>query len=194
MRISALFFAAILGLLAAPRAEACSCGSPDLVQLFRAADRVFEGRVVGVHRGGYWNAYDVVVTDPLTSCLAPRRVVQVGTSTSSCGVRLAMGGRYVLFTNGQVVQGRTRLITDACSGDRLISSLTADEDAFLQSRPTECGGVWGCVDGSQPVSCAVDPCAVVPSCDPNATCEANYCVGCGAEFYDADDAAVCTPW
>ncbi|CAH1263557.1 Hypp2729 [Branchiostoma lanceolatum] len=49
--------------------------------------------------------------------------------------------------------------------------------------PTEAPGT--CPDGSSPVNCAVDPCTTATcAAHPSATCKANYCGGCNAEFYD----------
>ncbi|KAK3580546.1 hypothetical protein CHS0354_009502 [Potamilus streckersoni] len=41
-----------------------------------------------------------------------------------------------------------------------------------------------CPDGSSPVQCLINPC-VVTDCPafPNATCLANYCGGCNADFF-----------
>lgn len=197
MRLTTLFFAAALAGAALPsRAEACSCLSTDVVQSYRSAGTTFVGRVTGMQRSRTWVVYDVLVLDPIASCLRARSVVQVVTRTNeaACGVRFTAGQRYLLFTDEVFLGGRTRLSTGLCSGNRELSSLTADELAFLDARPTDCGGVAGCANGSQPVSCFADPCTVTAACDPTAACESNFCGGCTAEFYDPWNAAMCTPW
>ena len=40
-----------------------------------------------------------------------------------------------------------------------------------------------CPDGTPMVSCFSDPCGECPNY-PNARCEANYCGGCNAIYYD----------
>ena len=40
-----------------------------------------------------------------------------------------------------------------------------------------------CSDGTPMVSCFTDPCGECPNY-PNARCEANYCGGCNAVYYD----------
>ena len=40
-----------------------------------------------------------------------------------------------------------------------------------------------CPDGTPVVSCFTDPCGECPNY-PNARCEANYCGGCNAVYYD----------
>lgn len=54
--------------------------------------------------------------------------------------------------------------------------------ALCNSRPTQCSNI---------VNCLINPCTVT-TCPayPNAECRANYCGGCNAEFYTADDTEV----
>ncbi|XP_077979849.1 uncharacterized protein LOC144435157 [Glandiceps talaboti] len=49
-----------------------------------------------------------------------------------------------------------------------------------------------CPDGSTPVQCIIDPCAIA-SCEayPEAECRSNYCGGCNAEFYIAGRKVEC---
>ena len=48
-----------------------------------------------------------------------------------------------------------------------------------------------CTDGSQPFNCFAQPCAVVGDCAEAAYCVDDYCGGCNAYHFDAEDNQVC---
>lgn len=64
---------------------------------------------------------------------------------------------------------------------------------YIQGRAVGCDDDRECPDGTQPVLCFANPCDVTPACEQAVRCEANYCGGCNAEFFDENGARVCLP-
>lgn len=190
MTTAAVMAAGLLGMPA--EAEACSCVGWDIVQGYRNSDHVVAGRVLRSHVVGGYRVYDVWVWQTAKSCLTERTVVQIGTSRSSaaCGAGLQVGGDYVLFANDVFLGGQDRMITHSCLPNTLAANVAPEDYRFLASRPMDCP-TQEC-SGDQPVvSCFADPCTVTTCGDPTAECEANYCGGCGAEWYAPDDSLSC---
>ncbi len=185
-------------MLAAPAAEACSCLPPTVQSSYRNHDNAFTGRAMSETIYGQWRVTDFLVTRDIKSCLPTGRIVRVATPVQSatCGTRFRMGQQYLVFaSNGSVTtpSGTTVRVmtTNICAGNRTVTSLTRDEVDWLRTRFVPCTGT--CVDPNVPVyNCLVDPCTTVPAC-AQGTCEANYCGGCIAEFYDSFGYQVCTP-
>jgi eight-cysteine-cluster-containing protein len=82
------------------------------------------------------------------------------------------------------------LSIDSCDYNPAVSALTEHDREFLEQRQVCCGDACTCADGTAPVNCFADPCSVAPACSEG-TCQANYCGGCNAEFYDENGYAVC---
>jgi hypothetical protein len=78
-----------------------------------------------------------------------------------------------------------------CDYNLPLDELSPHDQEFLSGRNVCCGDDCQCADGSSPVACFADPCSVTPACAEAATCIANYCGGCNAEFYDELGNAVC---
>ena len=113
--------------------------------------------------------------------------------------QLEIGGEYLL--NGKRIRddsplslGKstgTIIAVDPCNLVQPLIELSDADNAFLSSRYNCCGNECACVDGSEPFSCLVNPCENSACSVEGATCQANYCGGCNAEWTDTDGAAVC---
>ena len=186
-----------LTLFAPASAEACSCIAPDLKRQWHSGDEILAVRIVRERVVGMERRYAARVLQNFSGCLQPRSLVILTTpfDSATCGTTFVVGERYVVGTrdNGVVINGRPARSINSCDWQTRIADLTADESDFLWSRPLSCRGQAECADGSQPVSCLVDPCSNAPAC-LGGTCEDNYCGDCRAEFYDANDYPVCEPW
>ena len=195
VRLATLFF---LLLAAIPStAQACSCIQPDLIRTYREVTDVIRGRTIGSWVVGSNTYYSMRVKKVFKGCAAVDRIVYLTTPTSSasCGQSLKVGKVY-LITGDETPSSYTRPVFafNACGFNERPRQLTADERSFLQSRPVECNNKFvECADGSTLVSCFVDPCQV-NTCSSATVCEANYCGGCQAEFYDSSNYAACYPW
>jgi len=188
-----------LGLAFAPsEALACRCLQTDVVSSWRSNDLAVFGRIVAERTTGQSKIYTVVVRKDLKTCIAPGTRIQVRTALSSaaCGTTLAVGETWFISggDGGLTGRGMQRLDTSSCDFNAPRASLSASDFAFLETRLLSCPGGDVCADGSNPVSCLVDPCAVAGACPGAATCESNYCGGCTAETYDANGFGVCRPW
>uniref|UniRef100_A0A915JPG5 Uncharacterized protein n=1 Tax=Romanomermis culicivorax TaxID=13658 RepID=A0A915JPG5_ROMCU len=85
--------------------------------------------------------------------------------------------------------------TLACSRMHVFRSCTSTYiDAFkkyqkigMLKNPAAQMLIYPSTDGKQPVNCLIDPCltAKCPN-HPDAVCEANYCGGCFADFFDSN--------
>ena len=179
------------------RVEACSCMPTDVMSSYRATDQAVHVRVLGMaNRTRDSILYSArLMEDSFKGCLRAhaRVLIQVARSSAACGITLTVGQEHLIFGNaatpalGQLPTIRTGL----CQANTLWRALTQPQLAFLHSRYNCCGDKCACTDGSQPVNCFVDPCQV-SSCDvAGAVCEANYCGGCNAEWYDAANMRVC---
>jgi len=205
--MSKSFFAAmalfIAMLTAAPTAQACSCaGPPDVVQSYRGADHAFAGtvlyeRVIGGSISGE-RLFAVRVHKTVKGCTHPGEIVVLTTPVSSatCGANFTVGQTYV-FMGGDagLWQGRQKVSVNSCGYNKTLANVPARDRQYLIDRPVVCNGQFQyCANGMPQTHCLVDPCTVTASCQPNTVCEANYCTGCTAEFYDANNYAVCQPW
>ena len=100
----------------------------------------------------------------------------------------------MIFANDIQIAGASRWYTTFCLDNTPVNQLTSDERDFLRTREIfDAQGNYTCAAASIPLfNCTVDPCQFTPNCG-GGTCEANYCGGCNAEFYDADGYNTCTP-
>lgn len=180
--------------LSAPAVMACRCLPPDLAASYNNSTDVVQARVLRVVTTNITRTYTVRVNKIFKGCLKPGQMVQVATSTSSasCGATLRRGGNYLLTaTRRQPGSKLPVLDINSCGFNVKFSTLSDAQRQWLSSRYNCCGNICGCVDGSQPVNCFVDPCSVAPDC-PTGQCQSNYCGGCNAEFYDESGHQVCT--
>jgi hypothetical protein len=187
---------AIAGTLAAAPsvAEACSCVMPTLSGSWHQASDTFRGRVVDRRTAGDMYQYRVEVQRTFGGCLDRGDVVIVESQRSSaaCGMELRAGQSYLL-TADRSDSGDVLAIT-LCGYNREWSTLSTDDLDFLASRPVTCDEqLVACADGTPPVHCFADACAIEPWCAEAESCEMNTCRGCDAEFYDATWAPVCQP-
>jgi hypothetical protein len=163
---------------------------------YQNADHVVRVRVLrAMLPVGTTRAFVARLTDDdFKGCLDSGQTVMIETASNSaaCGMSLQVGQEYLLHgARRGTLLGMPRLRVGLCDANGPWRSLSAEHRAFLDSRYVCCGKECGCADGSQPVNCLVDPCQV-SSCDvEGAVCEANYCGGCNAEWYDPTGALVC---
>lgn len=174
-------------------AEACSCLPPTIQSSFNNNDHAFAARPLSEIVFGGYRIFQMEVTHPGNTCRRRGSLVTVGTPVdgATCGTGFNLGDNYLVFASDTTVGGFTAMMTNSCSGNRLVSSLTRSEIDWLRHREVSCSGQ--CMDPTiQMYNCLVDPCSVAPRC-PDGTCEANYCGGCNAEFYDGAGYQVCIP-
>jgi hypothetical protein len=180
-----------------PSALACKCAPPDLHRSYASADHVLHVRVLsslGATRG---QRYYLGVTSGVAfkGCLADRSFVLIQTAAdlATCGVTLSAGSEYLLEARDAGRSfGLQVLQVNGCDDNFDWGSLESDDLTFLNTRSTCCGDRCTCT-ASQLVDCLVDPCQL-SSCEVDgATCMANYCGGCHAEWTVADGARVCAP-
>jgi eight-cysteine-cluster-containing protein len=190
---AALLLSAAVVTTAQP-AEACSCVRPTIESSYNNHSDVVVARVLTRIIRGNERWHLARVRKPYKGCLDEGQTVWLVSAVSSatCGVSLSPGTTYLI--NGQAAGsalGVRKLSISLCDYNKPVGELTAEEREFLNGRTVTCGNESTCADGSQPVSCFADPCQVTPACREAATCVANYCGGCNAEFYDAGGNAVC---
>jgi len=179
------------------KADACSCVPPDFHRSYQYADHVVKVDVVASLGAFSGQRRYLAVTSGKSykGCLPARRTVIVRTASDSaaCGVDLDVGSQYVLYANdGGSRFGLRILQIGLCDTNVRSDQLAPDHQRFLDTRYTSCRGESGCVASDQ-VQCFVDPCQV-SSCDvEGATCSANYCGGCNAEWTDPEGTSVCLP-
>lgn len=178
-----------LSAAAAPDAEACSCVPPDVSSAYGWATDVAKVRVWGAVKGKNKTFYRARVLKTFKGCSKKHQFVWLSTSNSSaaCGITLKMGGVYLI--NG-MAETKKRWNVGLCGMNVPWKTLSSGDKDWLGHRYVCCGDKCSCVGGAPPVQCFVDPCEVT-SC-PEGTCEANYCGGCHAEFYDTMGKQVCT--
>lgn len=176
-------------------AEACRCMPPTVIASYQNHPHAVVARAVSVQSGPQYNVWTFRLVKDLKECGRPGMTFRVATSSSSaaCGTVFTPGVSYLLFAHDTPVRGRTVWMTGTCDGNQEISQVSRADISYLMDRPLSCGGQATCVDGSQQLNCLVDPCQVSPAC-PGSTCEANYCGGCTAEWYDATGNGQCMPW
>jgi hypothetical protein len=178
-------------------AAACSCLPPDMNRSYDNADQVLHVRVLGSlgAAAGQRRYLAVTIKQAFKGCLGDASLVAIQTASDSaaCGMSLQAGKEYLLHgkNNGSIL-GVPVLRVGLCDANSEWSALETAHLDFLNTRYNCCGDKCGCV-GSQQVECFVDPCQV-STCDvEGATCNANYCGGCNAEWTDATGARVCLP-
>lgn len=178
-----------------PRAAgACSCLPSSVESSYGASSDV----ITAVPLLGYCTAteqrYLAQVTAAFKGCVGAGEVVILSTpgSSAACGAELELGVEYLINAAAAgAFLGVPRLSFSLCGYNLPTAELSTQDEAFLAGRNVCCGDECRCADGTAPVLCFADPCDVTPACDAAARCEANYCGGCNAEFYDAGGAAVC---
>ena len=177
------------------QADACSCLPPDMAASYNwssdtLAVQVKRERVVGGNR-----FYLARVIQPYSGCttMGERIVLQTPRDSATCGETLSVGDRWIVHGNvTSSVGGLPTFSIGSCDDNKLVSSLTADEQNFLDSRMVVCPstGAMSCADGTPPVTCLVDPCSTAPAC-PTGDCYDNYCGGCNFEYFDAFGKLTC---
>ena len=189
-------------MLAAPtrRSEACTClPGPGIEHLYASAEHVVRvnvrREVRRIHRrrgvatsGGTTRTYRAKVKESLKGCLPRGRILKIVTAIDSglCGAVLHPRKEYVVALRAG---DRNVFEVNACDFLREASTLTPHELEFLETRSECCGDDCRCTSNDE-VSCVVDPCQL-ESCG-DATCIANYCGGCTAEFFDSSGTPTCT--
>jgi hypothetical protein len=176
-------------------ASACSCLPPDVTASYNTSGHAIFGRVLGRTVYPMWHVYDVEIVKDFRDGRPAGDVVQIVTSSSqaSCGDSFQIGQRYLLFADDQAIGGAQRWVTTYCRANTPLAQVSPDDRYFLRSREiVDPNGVYTCADPNIPlVNCLIDPCQMAPAC-PGATCYANYCGGCNAEFYDSFGYEACT--
>ncbi len=182
-------------------ARACTClPTPGIEHVYASATHVVRVRirqeVRRVHRrgglptvGNRTRAFRAKVKESFKGCLRRGRILKLVTSSDGglCGAQLDPRREYVVALG----EGdRNVFAINACDFIRRARSLTAAEWNFLDTRLQCCNGRCRCT-GSDPTSCFADPCQL-DSCG-DASCTANFCGGCNAEFFRPDGQPVCTP-
>jgi len=182
-------------LLPAPDAHACSCFPPDLTQQLNTADNVFRARIRG--NGIVWKNYRwyrARVQRVYQGCLerGDRVLLRTSASSAACGMQLQKNTTYLVTGgDGGAFYGTSMVTFGSCGFTKAWSSVTQEQTTLLNGQYNCCEGKCGCADGSMPVQCFADPCAM-SSC-PHGTCTANYCGGCHAEYTLDSGYGVCSP-
>lgn len=96
------------GVLASPRAQACSCfrqggivpGSPMVKAMFERASLVARGRVIGVCRTLETTLYTFEVDTVWKGPLERRAHLRTATSSARCGVEIELGQKLFVFADG----------------------------------------------------------------------------------------------
>lgn len=179
-------------------AAACSCAPSDFDGHYVRADHVLHAKVLRftAAASGRERVYTVALLErDFKGCLSAGSEVQVATSpsTAGCGVPLELGAEVLLFANWEGRPPEATLHISLCGGSGPFARFTDAQRDALRAKPVQCGDASSCANGEQVVQCFVDPCAV-SRCDvAGATCQANYCGGCNAQWYDARGTRVCVP-
>lgn len=174
------------------RAAACKCAPSTVESSYGSSSDVVTVEQLFNYVVGNTRYYWVHVLDTYKGCLDAGQwlIVTTPTQSATCGVKLSER-RYLISGDAVVESGRLATIAiGSCAYNVPLSQLTEHDKDFLARRNVCCGADCACADGSAPVNCLVDPCSVAPACSEG-TCQANYCGGCHAEFYDDGGHAVC---
>lgn len=176
-------------------AAACKCAAPELTRSYDNVELALHVRVLGQVPAppGLRRYLAVTVSKPLKGCVPARSLVLIQSSaeSASCGVTFPLGSEQLLFGSSEGRRyGLPLVATTSCQGNREYAGLLPDEKDFLATRWNCCGAACSCVD-SQEARCLANPCDVSTCNVPEATCAANYCGGCNAEWHDATGARVC---
>jgi hypothetical protein len=183
---------ALINIVTPDTAAACSCVEPSVESSYNSASDVAYVDVRRSYVLGDTRYFVGSVARTFKGCLraGQRVLLKTPAAGETCGADLR-ARRYLI--NGSRVRGflgTPVLSISLCSYDREVSQLTERDQKFLEGRNVCCGDQCACADGSQPVQCFAEPCSVAPPCDAG-VCEANYCGGCRAEFYDPRGEPVC---
>jgi len=181
-------------LLPPDRAEACSCLPATIESSHFGSSDVSTLKPLFGYRVGSEQWYLALVTKPYKGCTDAGEIVLLSTpgSSASCGARLELGVEHLVHADRRgSIFGIPKLAINACDYNLPVKELNDHDREFLDGRQVCCGDECSCADGSEPVQCFADPCEVAPLCAEAATCEANYCGGCNAEFHDASGYLVC---
>lgn len=176
-------------------AQACTCERTDMTAAYSDAESVFRGQVLFGFEFLTSNLYFVWVQEMYKGCTPTQRAlwIQSEQSSAACGVRLANGGRYVIYsTPGEGIFSFAQS-TNSCSGTQPFEGLSPNGLEFLNSRTRCCGDECECTGGKEMVQCFVDPCEAATACNDETAvrCEPNYCGGCNAEYFNDRDERVC---
>lgn len=171
-------------------AQACFCAIPDLVTSYEEYDAVIAADVYFGFELGSDRYYLVNPTRSYKGCVDTKRPVWVKTSRSSgsCGTSLEEGESYLLSARQDSAPWVKSI--SSCSYNVKTSTLTQEQQSFLDTRIQCCGDDCSCANGEEVVNCLVDPCQVAPACDEG-SCRANFCGGCNAEFFNDEGERVC---
>lgn len=175
----------------AQRAVACTCQPPTIESSYNNNSDVVRAFVMTKWTMLGTTFYRAIVTHAFKGCLANASVIlSTPDSSDACGAQLNLHEYYLI--NGQpngTFWNMPMLAFDLCDYNVPFANLSTHDNEFLAGRTVCCGDSCECVDGSEPVSCFVDPCEVAECTEGQ--CVANYCGGCSAEFYDPNGYAVC---
>lgn len=174
-----------LGLALTPSdAEACKCIPPSVSASYNSADYSMQVRITSRRTTAQYVYYRATVVDDFKGCDTGARVwIRTTKDSASCGIALGSGTYLVQGYDAGQYRGAQAIHTGTCDYTREWASVTADDLQFLSTRYNTCEQV--CNDGTQPVNCFADPCSVSSCPVEGATCQANYCGGCNAEWYGA---------
>jgi eight-cysteine-cluster-containing protein len=177
-------------------AEACSCLPSTVESSYHQSSDVAAVTPLLGYRHGAERWYLARVSEVYKGCTEANDLVLLATpsSSASCGGQLEIGVKYLINAqrSGSVL-GVAKLAFGSCQYNLPTGELDAHDREFLAGRSVCCGDECACVDGSALVQCFANPCDVTPACNDEALCEANYCGGCNAEFYDESGYAACQP-
>lgn len=182
-------------------AHACTCAPTDHAKSYAGSEHVLRVRVVEVaETTDTYRVYRAeLLANDFKGCLEAGATVllETGVSGAACGMTLPVGGDMLVYAwqsmPAALESAEARLSFAMCDPHVPWASLPARTRDALTSRPRACGGRQACADGSPVVNCFANPCQV-SSCDvEGAICEADYCGGCNARWYDDAGARVCTP-
>jgi eight-cysteine-cluster-containing protein len=177
-------------------ADACSCFPSSVESGYQSSSDVVAVVPLFGFLTGSERRYLAQVTDTFKGCTQHGHLVLLTTPSSSatCGGTLKLGTEYLINAdrNGSAF-GLPKLGFTLCGYNLPTDDLGAHDREFLAGRTVCCGDDCHCADGSEPVLCFANPCDVTPACAEAVRCEANYCGGCNAEFYDESGHAACEP-
>lgn len=177
-----------------PPIDECVCVEADLVSSYGGAEEVFAARIGASVTIGQTRYYRATVLRTYKGCTTrgQRIILSTPSAPAGCGAVLLSGGGYLVHSNaGKAPSGFSTYAVNGCGYNVLLKTLSSDELNWLRHRYNCCGDKCGCVDGSLPVNCVVDPC-VVDTCT-DGTCTSNFCGGCFAEHTDGFGQQVCQP-
>lgn len=174
------------------KADACKCMKPDIARSYNSAENVAKVTVLGQL---FWapaglKRYLGIVHETFKGCLKTGSLVVVETrsDSASCGMSIYKRTYLLHGSDAGFYWAMPKIEVNSCDYNELFSALPEEALDYLSSRYNCCGDSCSCVDGTQPVNCFVNPCAVSTCGDPEATCHTNYCGGCHAEWYDTTGA------